>query len=164
MFVKLSVNFICFAWLVHCFDTVELFLATFYWSSSSSFWCAFLLLCWCVLLVFVVFLLLLIMFHYSLAFFSMFYSLSCFDGGHRCPCVTFFWCSPLHLLVFVVAFMLMLIIALMLCFVGVHVHPLLHFVDVCHGLLVAFYWCSLSPPCCIMLVLVNCLLLCSNWC
>jgi hypothetical protein len=166
VFVKLSVNFICFAGLVHCFDIVEVFLATFYWCSSSSFCCAFLLLCWCVLLVFVVAhrvsLLISIPF-YVLLLFIMFcwwsslplcYILLVVINAPHCTC----WCSLLPSC----CDLLVLIIVFMLCFVGVHGHPLLHFVDVCHGLLVAFYWCSLSPPCCIMLVLVNCLLLCSN--
>jgi len=168
VFVKLSVNFICFAWLVHCFDIVELFLATFYWCSSSSFSCAFLLLCWCVLLVFVVAhcvsLLISIPF-YVLLLFVMFcwwsslpfcYILLVVINAPHCTC----WCSLLPSC----CDLLVLIIVFELCFVGVHGHPLLHFVDVCHGFLVAFYWCLLSPPCYTMLVLVNGPLLCFNWC
>jgi hypothetical protein len=170
VFVKLSVNFICFAWLVHCFDIVELFLATFYWCSSSSFSCAFLLLCWCVLLVFVVAhcvsLLISIPF-YVLLLFVMFcwwsslpfcYILLVVINAPHCTCwrsllpsccnlFVLCLCSLLSscyvLLVFIDTpcyTLLMFVMASLLHFIGVPCHPL-----------VALCWCLLIVFCCALI-------------
>jgi hypothetical protein len=42
--------------------------------------------------------------------------------------------------------MLVLVNAPLLCSIGACQTPLLRFVDVCHGSLVAFCWCLLGPP------------------
>jgi len=76
-------------------------------------------------------------------------------NASHCTC----WCS-----LFSCHVLLVLIIAPVLCFVGVHWHPLLHFVDVRHGPLVAFYWCSLLAFCYTMLVFDNGRLLCVYQC
>ncbi len=71
----------------------------------------------------------------------------------HCTC----WCS----LLFSCCVLLVLIIAPMLCFIGAHRHPLLHFVDVCHGSFIAFYWCLSLAFCCTTLAFDNGPLLCS---
>jgi len=137
VFVKLSVNFICFAWLVHCFDTVELFLATFYWCSSSSFWCAFLLLCWCVLLVFVV------ANHVSLLISILFYVLFF---------VMFWWWSSLPLCYVLLVFPIALVGVRCCLHVDAHYCPCAMFCWCSCTPLATLCWCLSWPPCCILLV------------
>ncbi len=157
MFIQLSVNFICFAWLVHC--SLLYFIGAHHHLFVVFFCCSIDVLCWCLSCFCCC----------SLCFIihQLCCCLSCFVGGHRCLCDTFYWWSsmPPHCtcwcsLLSSCCVLLEFIIAPMLCFVGVRQHPLLHFVDVCHGLLVVFFWCSSSPPCYTMLVLISGFLMC----
>lgn len=158
MFVKLSVNFICFAWLVHC-SLLHSIGAHHHHHPFAVFFCCFIgVLYWCLscfcccslcfiahqhsFLRFVVFVML--CWWPSL---PLWYVLLVVINVSHSTC----WCS----LLFSCRVLLVLIIVLVLCFVGAHRHPLLHFVDVCHGPLIVFKWCLSSALCYTTLVFDN---------
>jgi len=115
-------------------------------------------------------LLLLIVFHYSLAFLSMFcYCLSCFVGGHCCPCVTFYWWSSmppialvsvrccLHVTICWCSLLssnyVLLVFMDTLCYTSLMfvMASLLHFIGVCCHPLATLCWCLLMAFCCALI-------------
>lgn len=139
MFGKLSVNFICFAWLVHCFDIVALFLATFYWCSSSSLCCVF-------------FVAILVCFLGVRRAFVVAHCFSLLISIPFCVLLLFVmlcWWSSLPL-----CYVLLVVINAPHCTCWCSLLPRVMFCWCSLTPLATFCWCSSWPPYCVLLVFV----------